>query len=253
MLSKKIVMLIFVLSTAMSLNAAIILDQDFEDSSVFVLGQPFQKAGVGNGTSLDGIWSNAVVNGDHSPKIAAINSSFSTGSQAVLIQRDATYGSGNLLGARTNVSATGQFEAEFSFIVPSTTSQFSISLANSTGGGLNQVGIAYYSGALKVRDNGAWKDRTSGVSANSWFKISITGDISTGIYNTYVNFGTWGGNLGSASFNNTQLSSIAGIYVAPWVAGETFYIDDVKLTAIPEPATIVVMSLGLLINIVRRK
>ncbi|MEN6386545.1 MAG: hypothetical protein ABFD79_15310 [Phycisphaerales bacterium] len=223
----------FILFLAFSLNAGVtkvVVSQDFEDESIFQWGQAFDLTGIGDGTTSAGLWKNYTLAGNWTPKVYYDNSPFSEGKQCVNSVRGSKYGSGCVLGYRTNDSVSGNFISQISLLVTQPQCQFSLYLVDaSKPTSTTGVGIAFYSGTLHLYDNKVWKPRSSGVALGEWFKLTIVGNTYSGTYSAYVDFGSWQGDLGNASFDVTGLQNVAGLQVMPWVAGYEVYLDDFNL------------------------
>jgi hypothetical protein len=220
---------LFLLLLTASLHSEIVLDQNFEDTSIFIIGSSFGTSGVGDAASIGGIWKNTTISGNYTPKTASGNSSFSDGAQCVSIYRTSTYGSGLTVGLRNDKVPSEEFELTWSMKFSDVDQQFTSYLVDSNGDTNGQVGIAYYSRSLQIRENGAYRSLNTTIPAESWFRMSIKGVLSQSYYMVYLDTGNGFEYIGEATFDNSQLTEVAGLYVGPWTQSQYIYIDDVTL------------------------
>ncbi|MEN6385275.1 MAG: hypothetical protein ABFD79_08740, partial [Phycisphaerales bacterium] len=220
------IVLLFIITNVF---AADILKQDFEDTLIFPLGQPFGLSGTGSGIAVGGLWKNGVINGDYTPWTVSDNSNFSQGTQCVEIVRNATYGSGMTVGYRTNIYASDEFQIECSLKITDSLNQFGIDTVPPTGQLGNQVSAAYFGESLQIKDNGAWRSLNKPVPINAWFRIVITGSFSLQRYKIFLDTGSGEVLVGSSSFNASTFNQLSGVYIAPWVQNYYIYVDDVSI------------------------
>ncbi|MEN6386544.1 MAG: hypothetical protein ABFD79_15305 [Phycisphaerales bacterium] len=217
------------------------LHQDFEDANVFEPAAPF-STGVGDGNDTVGLYQGLsaglmVVSGDYYPKTDQSNSSFTVGYQSARVKRTFAFYEGEpmsvgCLGAkRTNHQLTGKFHAEFSLYIADANGQFVISLKDSQNANSNQIAAAFMGKKLYIANNGVWTSKSSGVLQGKWFKIAFVGDLATGYYSSYINFGNNGWLLLSANdhFDNTVFTNITGFIMIPWLDEFEFCIDDIVI------------------------
>jgi hypothetical protein len=246
-----------------AVNASVILQQDFEDTSVFVVGDAFERVGVGDGSTSVGLWRNPTTDGDWTPMAASDNSTFSSGSQCVELLRgsDSRYGDGQMHAVVDNAAAD-LFVAEFSLKVDDAAAGFTLHLINSDQTGRGPVGIRYSGGYLDTVDGGDFKPKTGGVTPGEWFRIKFEGSIAQGGYYAYIDWGRGAGysllDLDPQVFDNTTLTEVGGFTVYAYNSGQPaatapeIYVDDAKI-AVPEPATGMLLALGASAFIKRRR
>ncbi|MEN6385277.1 MAG: hypothetical protein ABFD79_08750 [Phycisphaerales bacterium] len=216
-------------------NAAAVLEQNFEDSTFFLINQSICMEGVGDGNDVTGLWKGEGSVGDLLPTVVNENSTFSYGEQSILISRISS--GGGILGKRTNNILQEHYEAEFSFkpvgsFTGDKSVQFGIYLADSEN--YYEPIVAYMSGLLYTNDNGGWGAKTSMVVPDNWYRIKLKGSLVTGLYNAYIDFGAingWRGwQLLAIDQKHTDLKNIAGIFFSPWTSNHSLFIDDIKIS-----------------------
>jgi hypothetical protein len=223
-----------------SLWAATFMLQDFEDTIVFPIDESFGLEGVGNGLEYSGLWQSYLADDGLSPKVINENSTFSDGSQCVEIMKSFMTGSGVLLGCRTNSALTEHFNVEFAYKaqgqVPDDQSVELIVLLVSDECQEINIGFAFSGGIASVAGNGTWHGKTSRPKADGWYRVKFVGNIKTGLYDVYMDFGSennwrgWQVIAQDIEFDNDQLSEIDGIYAESSKQDQSLYIDDILFT-----------------------
>ena len=233
------VLLIGAFVFAVPASARVVLDQNFDDTSVF---PPDSSGWYGNSSTTAGRWGDFVYpNGPY-----VTNSDSYSASQSLEVIR----GAGRPIGYVLDAVDTDVFEVSYA-VKPVTNGSSACVIFLSPGSSID------FALALYVRDNGnvqyyngSWTDTGAAVPMEQWSTIKQVATVSTNTYDLYVN--------GSFvdTFNNTAypiLSGVARIHFYPQgAAGNVTLFDDIQITAVPEPATMALLGLGSLIMLRRR-
>lgn len=257
---RKCVLFIMVLAlscTSMSLGR-VILQQDFDNTAVFVAEGDMSHPGIGDGSITGGIWDRS--GGGFDPRPTTVQAL--SGTQSLRVTRG---NGGTLVGARTNdfvdVSLDTGLVAEF-WLYRTEGTSLVFNTNNSAAGVPLAAGLLIQtSGILQVRnygDNGwsGMNQQAVVIPSGQWVGVKMEIDFTIVSSNNRIYYNNGTGYV-LASINSVDLSKISHIDEVAFLPqppdGASFYIDDVSLTAIPEPTTLGFLVFGVLPLIRRRK
>ncbi len=226
--------------------ATTILSQGFEESP-FTNGTEITNAEmVGDDESVGGGW---VFNGDFRPPNVTTDQAYS-GTQSLRLRRPTTGDSSFLYGQNTSVSVTsGIVETSFyAYWVAGTSSvEFRLGTNLSTGVPTGNPGGSIGSGGGAITFyTGTGGVQAGDVTETGWYGVKLVTDFDTSTFDVYLDSGD-GFTLIASDLSAGPLNNDAGNAISFKQRGGGngyFYLDDVSIIAVPEPATMGVLALG---------
>jgi hypothetical protein len=216
-----------------SADAAVIMDQDFDDTGTF---SPGITGNVGDAANTGGRWGVYDLT-----NIRISNTVALSGSQSTIVTRG-----GAAIGRTDAVVTTDVYEVSYAINRESSDSEFMLQVGNnlSVSGALDLATFTRANGQIYIWAGG-WSATTASAPVGEWTGVRMLVDELAMSYDLFV---TPQG--GSEAF--VQTVSMAGaptnvnaVRMNPQgVSGTVTYFDDVLINEVPEPATLGLMSLG---------
>ncbi|MCC7351026.1 MAG: PEP-CTERM sorting domain-containing protein [Phycisphaerales bacterium] len=259
-------------------QATVLLDQNFDDTGVFVNGTTLTATGIGNPATSVGEWTTVE---DVLPGAAVTNAESFSSAQSLAVNRNGsnTAGTGQFLGSFDNAVSTGIVEVSFrakrtragwdsddpadgigneftgsaSTFQVGTTSNLNLTFPAST-----DIGFKLHSdNSLYVFDNGSPTQVVSNIdtldfSANgTWHGYKLVINLDAHTYDAY--YSADGTDAGFVQVFNDAAYSAANVASIDAVTGRSafytidrgpvFY-DNVYVAQVPEPASLLMLTLG---------
>lgn len=231
-------------------QATVILDQDFDDTSVFTPNTAIDTIGVGDSATVGGHWK-GTSDSSSLPPTPKADPDGGAG-QAVNILRPSSGAFSSLVGTRSDASiSSGAFVYELSVYRPSQFGSVVINIQDS-GSLTSTFPIGLYiqqpTGTVAVRNlaGNAWENTSASLSEDVWHDFRAVVDMDAGQWDLYVDDTAV---FTDRAFDTNSLSSVNGLMVIPQQS--EIYLDNV-LIAVPEPASIGLMGAGVLMLVGRR-
>lgn len=241
--------------TGAQLHAAVLIDQNF-DNATFPLGTTVNNvAGVGSNANTGGNW---VSNNSDLSGLPTVVADPVDGTNQVMQVKRIGGGATALYGSRDAGSAitSGVFSYEVSVYRP-TGAGYILSAHNLSALPASEtVPVGIYvdqDGVLRHRStNGtAWSLTGASIAANAWTTIEAVANINAATWSIYVNGAAV---LTDATFAAGDLAGVNAIGFLPQPPdGSVFYIDNVRLEAVPEPTALGMLGLGAAGLLARRR
>lgn len=251
--------------------ATVLIDQNFDDTSMFPLNSTISQGGVGDAGTSAGLWTASA--DDYQPQIVADPANASN--HVVAVKRHA-YGLTSLFGHSDDAITSGVFSYQYSIYLPDANeASMAVNINNQTavenGSPLpigqqfraysdNDVIVSSTPDEALVSGHEVWG---YGLGANgaipvaTWNTIRAVVDMDQGTWSMYL---TSGANPEVTVFTDRalrtgDLSNVSAIGFYPQYPNtdHVVYLDNISLARVPEPASLGLLGLGGLAMLIRRK
>lgn len=271
---------------ATAASAGVLIDQNFDDTGLFVNGSTLTATGIGNSSTSVGEW--ATVEGVL-PGALVTNAESYSSAQSLAVNRNGsnTAGTGQFLGSFDNAVSSGIVEVSFrakrtragwdsddpvdgigneytgsaSTFQVGTTSNLNLTFPAST-----DIGFKLHSdNSLYVFDNGSPTQVVSNIdtldfSANgTWHGYKLVINLDAHTYDAY--YSADGTDAGFVQVFNDAAYSAANVASIDAVTGRSafytidrgpVYYDNVYVAEVPEPASLLMLTLGAGLTVLKR-
>jgi len=241
-----------------------LIDQDFDNTVTFVPGSTLNTTGVGNSSTSVGLWTSS----NTTPGSSVDNTVYNSAGQSLKTGRSAGYDTGRFIGSWEGQGGISSGVLEFTFSAKKSSTAHTSEIVMGTTGAGAIVPLEGYHGPFAVGFTLSSDDNlyinvdevstqvATGVGTG-WHDYKIVLDIDNVRYDAYYDDMVTAVYTG-AHFNRDFLE-ISGDVVhvnavsclAPYTDGTYAYVDDI--TVIPEPATMMLIGLGGLLGLRRRR
>jgi hypothetical protein len=232
-------------------QAAVLIDQNFDDTSVFVNGAQLGLPGTGNSSTTAGLWRQGL----SAPGGSVANDQSYSPSQSITTVRT-TFGKGQVLGYVDNAQGLTSGLAETSFRFQRATSSAAASFRLGYSSDIAvfdniNLGVEINTdGTVNVVDNASPIQILTGVTSSTWHAFKLLVDIGAKKYDVYYSADATDAGYGlvySGATVPTLYSSGGSVNCMWWgpnFDGGTVYFDNAYLAGVPEPSSMMLFALG---------